>query len=278
MGGNVVQSATYILQFTNYLNRICRFKKYFFIILIFLFFFWSRIYGAGEDLNLPLPVPKVNIDITEAKSPEEVSTALQLLFLLTILALAPSIILMTTSFVRVAIILSFIKRALSLQDLPPNQVMMSLALFLTFFIMAPTFLKINNEAIQPYLKGEITQREALSKAMVPLREFMFKQTREKDIALFVKLGNLERPKNMNDIPTYILVPAFMISEIHISFIMGLYLYLPFVVIDMVVASTLLSMGMIMLPPVMISLPFKILLFIVIDGWHLLSYAIVKAYM
>lgn len=234
--------------------------------------------AADPERDFPIPVPKFNLDVNEAQTPEDYAFGLQLLFLFTILALAPSIILMTTCFVRVAIVLNFIKRALSVQELPPNQVIMSLALFLTFFIMAPTFNKINTIAVQPYLKGELPQKEALRRGIEPLREFMFRQTREKDIALFIRLGNLEQPRNTGDVPTYILIPAFMISELHLAFIMGLYLYLPFIVIDMVVASTLLSMGMIMVPPVMISLPFKLLLFVLVDGWHLLAYAIVKAYL
>jgi len=224
-----------------------------------------------------MPIPKIAFDIEEAGSPKDVALSLQVLFLLTILTLAPSIILMTTAFTRVVIVLDFVKRALSLQQMPPNQVIVGLSLFLTFFIMAPTFTEINNTALQPYLNGKINNTQFFDKGMKPLRGFMFRQTREKDIALFIKLAKIDKPKNMDEVPSYCLIPAFMISELKRAFEIGVYLFIPFIVIDMIVASALMAMGMIMLPPVMISLPFKIILFILVDGWNLLVYELVRSF-
>lgn len=224
-----------------------------------------------------MPIPKIAFDIEEAGSPKDVALSLQVLFLLTILTLAPSIILMTTAFTRVVIVLDFVKRALSLQQMPPNQVIVGLSLFLTFFIMAPTFTEINDTALQPYLNGKINNTQFFDKGMKPLRGFMFRQTREKDIALFIKLAKIEKPKNKEDVPSFCLIPAFMISELKRAFEIGVYLFIPFIVIDMIVASALMAMGMIMLPPVMISLPFKIILFILVDGWNLLVYELVRSF-
>jgi flagellar biosynthetic protein FliP len=177
----------------------------------------------------------------------------------------------------VVIVLDFVKRALSLQQMPPTQVIVGLSLFLTFFIMAPTLNEMNEKALQPYLQGKITNQQFYDRGIEPLREFMFKQTREKDVALFIKLSNIEKPKNRADVPTYCLIPAFMISELRVAFEIGIYLFLPFIVIDMVIASALMAMGMIMLPPVMISLPFKLILFVLVDGWNLLIYELVKSF-
>lgn len=227
--------------------------------------------------NLPLPIPKINIGIEEAKKPTEVVLALQILFLLTILTLIPSIIMMMTSFIRVIIVLSFVKQALATQQAPPQQIITGLALFLTFFIMAPTLTQVNNVALQPFLAGKMTPTEAIDKAAVPFRDFMFKQTRKKDIDLFLGMSKLPRPKTRADVPTYVLIPAFMVSELTTAFQMGIALFIPFLVIDMIVASVLMSMGMIMLPPVMISLPFKILLFVMVDGWNLLVKSLVLSF-
>ena len=224
-----------------------------------------------------MPIPKIAFDIAPAAGPKDVALSLQILFLLSILTLAPSIILMTTAFTRVVIVLDFVKRALSLQQMPPNQVIVGLSLFLTFFIMAPTFTEMNDKALQPYLKGQISNQQFYDRGIAPLREFMFKQTREKDIALFVKLSKIEPPKNKNDIPTYCLIPAFMMSELKIAFEIGVFLFLPFIVIDMIIASVLMAMGMIMLPPIMVSLPFKLILFVLVDGWNLLVYELVRSF-
>jgi flagellar biosynthetic protein FliP len=206
-----------------------------------------------------------------------VALALEILVLLTVLTLAPAIIISVTSFTRIAIVFSFIRRALTLQQEPPNQVMLGLALFLTIFIMAPTIAEINDQALRPYFDNEINAQELFQRGMEPIREFMFRQTREKDIALFLRLGEVERPANQADVPTYVLIPAFIISEITTAFKIGILLFIPFIVIDLVVASVLMSMGIIFLPPVFISLPFKIILFILVDGWHLLTFQVVSSF-
>ncbi|MCF6466299.1 flagellar type III secretion system pore protein FliP [Clostridium sp. Cult2] len=203
--------------------------------------------------------------------------SLQILFILTLLTLAPSILIMMTSFTRLIIVLSFIRNALGLQQTPPNQVIIGLALFLTFFIMAPIGAQINEEAIQPYLKEEINQDLALEKALNPIREFMFRQTRDKDLGLFLNMKKLDEVNSLEDIPNHVLMPAFIISELKTAFQIGFVIFIPFLVIDMVVASTLMSMGMMMLPPVIISLPFKILLFVLVDGWNLIVKSLVLGF-
>jgi len=224
-----------------------------------------------------IPIPRIGITLDEAEGPRDVALSLEILFLLTVLTLAPAIIISVTSFTRIAIVFSFIRRALSTQQEPPNQVMMGLALFLTIFIMAPTIGQVNNIAIRPYFSNEINAVEMYQRGIVPIREFMFRQTREKDIALFLRLGDLPRPANQAEVPTWVLVPSFMISELTTAFKIGILLFIPFIVIDLVVASTLMSMGIIFLPPVMISLPLKIVLFILVDGWHLLTFQIVNSF-
>lgn len=251
-------------------------KKYFCIILLSIIFFPVFLFAQNVG-GVTMPIPKIAFDITRATGPKDVALSLQILFLLSILTLAPSIIIMTTAFTRVVIVLDFVKRALSLQQMPPNQVIVGLSLFLTFFIMAPTFTEMNEKALQPYLNGQISNQQFFDRGMSPLRDFMLRQTREKDIALFVKLSKIEKPKNRNDIPTYCLIPAFMISELKIAFEIGVFLFMPFIVIDMIIASVLMAMGMIMLPPVMISLPFKLILFILVDGWNLLIYELVRSF-
>ena len=210
-------------------------------------------------------------------STQQMGTSLQLLLLMTVLSLAPAILMLMTSFTRIIIVLSFVRNALGTQQLPPNQVMVGLALFLTYFVMVPTFTQINTTAVQPYMKNQITQTEALAKAEVPLRDFMFRQTREKDLELFVGLSKMERPKTYRDVPTYVLIPAFVISELKTAFQMGFAIFIPFIVIDMIVSSTLMSIGMMMLPPMMISLPFKLLLFVLVDGWHLVVQSLVMSF-
>ena len=247
-----------------------------FVIIISLLISHSSLF-AQDVGGVRMPIPKITFDITEAKAPKDVALSLQILFLLTILTLAPSIIIMMTSFTRVVIVLHFIKRALTLQQMPPNQVIVGLAIFITIFIMSPTISEINEKALQPYLNGKISNEEFYKSGINPLREFMFRQTRKKDIALIIELAKLEKPKNEEDVPTYCLIPAFMISELKIAFQMGVYLFIPFMVIDMIVASALMAMGMIMLPPVMISLPFKIILFVLVDGWNLIIYEVVKSF-
>ena len=215
-------------------------------------------------------IPKIP-GVEPAESPREVATTLEVLGILTLLTLAPAILIMTTSFTRIVVVLSLLRQALATQQLPPNQVLIGLALFMTFVVMAPTWKEVNEEAIAPYLSGEITApSEALEKGVAPVREFMFRQTRPKDIRLFLRFSKTEVPEEATygDVPTTVLMPAFMISELKTAFEMGFRLYLPFLIIDIVIASVLISMGMLMLPPVLISLPFKLLLFVLADGWHL----------
>ena len=224
-----------------------------------------------------ISVPTMKFGLEEADSPQKVSVLIQILLLLTVLSLAPAILLMMTSFTRLAVVFSFLKHAMGTQQMPPNQIVIGLSIFLTFFIMAPVWNQINEQAFKPYMEDQITQDQALDQALVPVREFMFKQTREKDLSLFVSISKMERPQTREDIPTTVLVPAFMISELKTAFQIGFILYIPFLIIDMVVASVLLSMGMMMLPPVMVSLPFKLLLFVLVDGWYLVVGSMVRSF-
>jgi len=205
------------------------------------------------------------------------STAIQVLVAMTVLALAPSILLMMTGFTRILIVMGFVRNALGTPTMPPNQVLIGLSLFLTLFVMFPVFSDINKNAIEPYQAKTISQSQAIDKAQQPLREFMFKQVDEEDLALFVRLADEDRPKTRADVPTHVLIPAFIISELKTAFQIGFLIFIPFLIIDMVVASTLMSMGMIMLPPVMISLPFKILLFVLVDGWGLTIKSLVESF-
>ena len=229
----------------------------------------------GEESTIETPFFTVGLE--QIESLEEPTVILQIFFLMSVLSLAPAIMIMLTSFTRIVIVLSLLRRALGTQQMPPNQVMIGLALFLTFFIMAPVWQKVNLNALQPYLEKKIDQKQAFHNAARPLREFMFKQTREKDLALFVDIAAVKKPRNMEDIPTKVLIPSFIISEVKTAFQIGLLLYVPFLIIDMVVASVLLSMGMMMLPPIMISLPFKLMVFVLADGWYLLVGSLVKSF-
>lgn len=212
-----------------------------------------------------------------ASDPTNVSTSVKLLLLLTVLSLAPSILILMTSFARIVIVLSFVRTALATQQMPPNQVIVGLALFLTFFIMAPTFQEVNKEALQPLFAEEIGLEEAYDRASMPFKEFMSKHTRQKDLDLFLKYNQAEKPASVEEIPLTMLVPAFALSEIKTAFQIGFMIFIPFLVIDMIVASTLMSMGMMMLPPVMISLPFKILLFVLVDGWYLVMKSLLQSF-
>ncbi len=222
--------------------------------------------------------PKVHIGVEKGEGPGDISVLLQIVFLLTVLSLAPAILMLMTSFTRLAVVFAFLRHALGTQQTPSNQIIAGLALFLTFFIMMPVWQKVNSNALQPYLNEEISQEVALKEAIDPVRQFMFRQTREKDLALLVKMAGRKKPNNPADIPTSVLIPAFVISELKTAFIIGFVLYVPFLIIDMVVASVLLSMGMMMLPPILISLPFKLMLFVLVDGWHLIVGSMVKSFM
>ena len=219
--------------------------------------------------------PGINLNLNGKDG--EVSTSLQLLALLTVLSLAPSILIMMTSFTRIIIVLGFVRNALGTPSMPPNQVLVGISLFLSLFVMAPTFTQINDQALQPLLDKKIDEKTALHRAEEPIRDFMFKQVDQKDLALFTELSKTERPKTRADVPTQVLIPAYVLSELKTAFEIGFLILIPFLVIDMVIALTVMSMGMVMLPPVVISLPFKILLFVLVDGWHLVSQSLVDGF-
>jgi flagellar biosynthetic protein FliP len=229
--------------------------------LLFLMFHYTAF--AQSTTNTTLPGLQVNVGGTS-----DTSTSIKLLLLLTVLSVAPSILLLMTSFTRIAIVLSFVRNALGTQQMPPNQVIMGISLLLTFFIMGPTLEQVNSQALQPFLKGTISETAAMDKASAPMKEFMAKQTRESDLKLFMDYRHTKNIKTVQDIPLTTLVPAFAISELKTAFQMGFLIFIPFIVIDMIVSSILMAMGMMMVPPSLISLPFKILLFILVDGWHL----------
>uniref|UniRef100_UPI0038CDAF1F flagellar type III secretion system pore protein FliP n=1 Tax=Tepidibacter mesophilus TaxID=655607 RepID=UPI0038CDAF1F len=221
----------------------------------------------------------MSLDINGTTDPSNLSNTVEIILLFTVLSLLPTIIIMMTSFTRIIIILSFLRNALATQQNPPTQVLIGLALFLTFFIMAPVGTEIYDNALNPYFNQQISQEEAFKKGMEPVRNFMFKQTREKDMLLFIEIAKIEKSNDLKleDVPNRVLIPAFLISELKTGFQMGFVLFIPFIIVDMVVASTLMSMGMMMLPPVMISLPFKVLLFILVDGWNLIVKSIVLGF-
>jgi flagellar biosynthetic protein FliP len=240
--------------------------------------------AARGTMEVPDPpsdpvIPFIDLTIRNPESGREVAFSVQLLLLLTVLSLAPSIIILMTSFLRISIVLDFVKRALSLQQVPPNQVILGISLFLTIFIMWPTFTRIYDNAIQPLSSGELSVEDAYREAEAPLRVFMYSQMRGRpeNIRLFMAMRGLERPNTLADVPTYVLIPAFILNELTVAFKIGIMLFIPFIVIDMVVASALMSMGMIMLPPVMISMPFKLILFILVDGWGLLTEQMVRSF-
>lgn len=247
-------------------------------LLITILMAFIGIFLFCDVASAQVALPNINLSVGGSSEPEELTKALQIMVVLTVLALAPSILIMTTSFIRIVIVLSLVRQAVGTPSLPPNQVIVGLALILTFFVMAPTFDKINKDAIQPYSKGELTQEQAFKKGMEPLRTFMFKQTSQKDLALFIKMAKVDKPKVLADVPTHVLIPSFVISELKKAFQIGFIVFLPFLIIDVVVASILISMGMLFLPPVTVSLPFKIVLFVLIDGWHLITKALVGGFM
>lgn len=227
--------------------------------------------------SLAVTLPTVQVGLTETDDPKQISVLIEILLIFTVLSMAPAILLMTTCFTRLVVAFSFLRSAMGTQQMPPSQVLIGLSLFLTIFIMTPVLREMNDTAVKPYLDEKITLQQAYTEGIKPLRAFMFKQTREKDLTLFYGITKMEKPANKDEVPITILVPAFMISELKTAFQIGFVLFLPFLVIDMVVASVLLSMGMMMLPPVMVSLPFKLLLFVLVDGWHLIVGSLVKSF-
>lgn len=243
-------------------------------VLILLAVVWPCTATAADgDANLPL----FSIDVDQNQSSGKVGVVMQIFLLLTVLSLAPSILVMLTSFTRIAIVLSLLRQAIGSNQIPPSQIIIGLSLFLTFFIMTPVWQNVHQEAVKPYLANEIDAKQALEKAMQPVRKFMIKQTRKKDLSMMVQVAKMQRPKNIDDVPTHVLIPSFIISELKTAFQIGFMLYVPFLIIDMVVASVLLSMGMMMLPPVMVSLPFKLMIFVLTDGWYLIVGSLVKSF-
>ncbi|WP_438803686.1 flagellar type III secretion system pore protein FliP [Paenibacillus aceti] len=222
------------------------------------------------------PIPNVNIQIGNSEG-EPSTSSLSIILLITVISIAPAILVLMTSFTRIVIVLGFVRNSLGTQQMPPNQVLVGLALFLTLFVMSPTLTTINEVALQPYMKGEISQTEALDKAAVPMKKFMYSHTRPKDLQLFMSYTKTAKPEKYEDIPISVMVPAFAISELKTAFQMGFLIYIPFLIIDIVVASVLMGMGMMMLPPVMISLPFKILLFVLVDGWYLVIKSLLTSF-
>ena len=222
-------------------------------------------------------IPQISLGMKSTNNPQEVVDTIKIILMLTVLTLAPAILILMTCFTRIIVIFSFLRQALGTQQMPPNQLLIGLSLFLTFFIMKPAFTQINQEALKPYIDGSLKQEAAMDKALLPLRKFMFSQTRAEDLQLFLKLSGKEEAKTRADVSTMVLVPAFVISELKTAFQIGFIIYLPFLIIDMVIASVLMAMGMMMLPPVVISLPFKIMLFVLVDGWSLLVGSLVKSF-
>ena len=223
------------------------------------------------------PAPLISIGLDQEGDQGQVAVVMQLFLLMTVLSLAPSILIMLTSFTRIAIVFSLLRQAMGTNQLPPNQVVIGLSLFLTFYVMAPVWQQVNQDALQPLIAKEIDQKQALDKALGPIRNFMISQTREKDLALLVNVAKMQRPANVGEVPTTVLIPSFIISELKTAFQIGFMLYVPFLIIDLVVASVLLSMGMMMLPPIMVSLPFKLMIFVLADGWHLIVGSLVKSF-
>jgi flagellar biosynthetic protein FliP len=232
--------------------------------------FWAL---AVQAQTLPIP----RIPIEQARTPQEIVFSVQLLLLFTVMALAPSILVMMTPFTRIVIVLGFLRQALGTQQAPPNQVLVGMALFMTLFISMPDFQEANEKALQPFLKKQINQEQALEAGILPFRRFMLKQVRQPDLELYLSLAKAPRPKLPEEVPTHVLIPAFITSELKTAFLIGFLVYIPFLIIDMVVASTLMSMGMMMLPPTVVSLPFKLILFVLIDGWNILSQALIGSF-
>lgn len=229
------------------------------------------------EISTTIPLPSLTLGVNQADSPRDVALTLEILAFMTVLSLVPAILLMVTSFTRIIIVLGFVQRAIGLQQSPPQQVIAGLSLFLTMFTMYPTWSRVYDNAINPYMSGNITINQAWENTIDPVREFMFRYTRQEELSLIVSMSRSERPANQSEVPTRILIPAFMLSELKTAFQMGVVIYIPFLVIDMVVSSVLLAMGMMMLPPMMISLPFKILLFVMADGWNLVVVSVLKSF-
>ena len=253
------------------------------VMLLLLFILHGVSSGAvlnpprAPELSGTIPLPSLTLGVGQADSPRDVALTLQILALMTILSLVPAILLMVTSFTRIIIVIGFVQRAIGLQQSPPQQVIAGLSLFLTMFTMYPTWNQVYENGLSPYLSGEITSQQAWDRSIEPVRTFMFRYTRQEELSLIISMAGAERPANQSEVPTRILIPAFMLSEMKTAFQMGVVIYIPFLVVDMVVSSVLLAMGMMMLPPMMISLPFKLLLFVMADGWNLVVMSVLKSF-
>lgn len=250
-------------------------KKAVLVFLVLMMVLLSVTAGFAEEAQFT--VPRIGVSLGEAETPDDYVDSIKILILLTVLTLVPSILVLMTSFTRIIVVLSFLRSAMATQQTPPNQILIGLALFLTFFLMAPVYTEVIDDAVNPYLENEISQEEAIEIGSRPIKDFMLRQTREKDLALFVGLSKLDAPETREETPFTVLIPSFVISELKTAFQMGFMLFIPFIVIDLIVASILMSMGMFMLPPVMISLPFKLLLFVMVDGWHLVVKSIMESF-
>ncbi len=247
------------------------------IVKLSCFIFFLIINMSASANAVTFPIPSLSLNVETATTPEEVAVVLEIIALLTILALAPAILILMTPFTRLIVVFHFLRQAMGTQSSPPNQVIVGLALFMTFFIIKPVALDIYNQSLNPYLERQITYDTAFEKAQEPIRKFLLINTRENDLALFIKGADMKKPETRKDVSLLVLIPAYVISELKTAFIIGFVLYIPFLVIDMVVASVLLAMGMMMLPPVMISLPFKLMLFVLVDGWHLICGSLIKSF-
>ncbi len=232
---------------------------------------------VGSWAMAQVTLPTMNLGFKTTQNPTEVVNTVKMVLVMTVLTLAPAILIMMTGFTRILIVLSFLRQAIGVQQMPPNQMLVGLSLFLTFFIMGPAFTEINQKAIQPYMSNQLSQDQAIDYTLAPLRKFMFNQTRDQDLALFIKLAQVEKPKTRADVPTLVLVPSFIVSELKTAFMIGFIIFLPFLIIDILAASVLMAMGMMMVPPAVISLPFKIMLFVLVDGWSLLIGSMVKSF-
>ncbi len=235
----------------------------------------SGVFSPADSQSVP--IPSIRIAIGESEEPGDLAVTLKILFLITILSIAPTILIMLTSFTRMVVVFSFLRHAMGTQQMPPNQVIVSLSLFLTFFVMTPVWQEINDNALKPFLAKEISYETALDRAAEPLKIFMLRQTRKKDLALLMKVSKIKKPTGVSDVPLTTLIPSFVISELRMAFQIGFLIYVPFLILDMVVACVLLSMGMMMLPPIMISLPFKLLLFVLVDGWYLIVGSLIRSF-
>lgn len=258
-------------------GKICKNRSFLFLLVMGVSFLCFA--GAGWATSpQQITIPKIKIEIGgNSSEPQQLGFALQIIFLLTVLSLAPAFVIMMTSFTRIIVILSLLRSALSMRQLPPNQILIGLALFLTLFVMTPTWVQVKDKALEPYFEGKITQQEAWKEGIRPIREFMLKQTRKKDLYLFINFAKEKPPESVDEVPTNVLIPAFITSELKTAFQIGFVLYIPFLIIDIVVSSIIMSMGMFMLPPMMISLPFKILLFVLVDGWDLVIQSMIQSF-